>query len=227
MPKSLAFVLLVLLTANCFAQNNRRWAYAVWPSVAVQYAPAEKVELSLESCTKLQLDLLQLDETYIQAGLDYALSPKWDIGLNYRFSEVYSPRTQFTANHRLMGTVDYKLDAGRWKIRLRNAFEYSPVFAANGSDAESPWCYRPRIKAAFNIKGSKHEPFASVELFASNIQASGFSFYKYRATVGVDLRIKKGINCALFVRNQSWINNYQKKSWFIAGFDLSFKLKSK
>jgi len=206
----LSIVSLVLLATSAMAQSDDM-GYGL--SVGTEKKIVKGLKFSAEAEARSQNGLSDLERWSIDLSLSYKLTPwlKSDVGYafinRYHTSEVTSKGNTINGfwgpRHRYYAGLTGSMDLGRWKLSLRERYQlthsplqYVPKYRADGKRLtdevegdDQDHTLRSRLAASYNIKHSKFEPFASIELL--NNLTSGFAIDQVRYTVGTDYKLNK------------------------------------
>jgi len=194
-------------------QKDFEW----WSSFAVNYEPIKKVRVSVEEGWRWQENVSQLKYSYTDVSASWKPHKRVRIGATYRFQSSRS-------ENRSRWVVDAvarspKIDRFRFSYRLRLQNAYRP-------SSFNRKALRHRVKASYNLKGIKIDPWASAELFYSQ-RREGFIYNVYRLALGVSWDLPKRLELDLFLRQENQMNVVRPARVTIGGFALSYDLKFK
>lgn len=146
---------------------------------------------------------------------------KIDAGYKYIMSHTLEEETRkgniippyWIGRHRVYASVTGKIKAGRFSLSLRERYQYThrlgkwvEKYEPDGETRkDDEWIapkdkhiLRSRLHCDYNIRKSKFEPFASIELY-DNLSRQ-FSVEKVRYTIGSEYKINKHNRVELFYR---------------------------
>ncbi|MBE6292626.1 MAG: DUF2490 domain-containing protein [Bacteroidales bacterium] len=150
--------------------------------------------------------------------------------------------------HRATASLTGSLKVGRFKFSLRERYQFTHRMAAECSRERYYYFYIPgmisqwdenpeyltdaktvkndhklrtRLSASYDIKGSKFEPFAEVEIY--NQLDNALQFDKIRYTLGTEYKVSKKAKFNLFYRYQDY-SDIDDISGHILGLGISMEL---
>lgn len=171
------------------------------------------MKVSAEAEIRTQNGLPDLERWTFDLGLSYRLASwlKSDVGYSfinrYHTSKLTSKGNTINGywgpRHRYYGGLTGQMEVGRWKLSLRERYQYTysplqyvPKYRADGKrltdEVEGPnhdHILRSRLAASYNIRRSKFEPFANIELLSD--LSAGLSTDQIRYTIGTDYKLNK------------------------------------
>ena len=233
----------------------------LWTSIEANTKLAQGVGLSMEAEYRMRDHISTTDRTSFGVSLSYKnknLAPwlKADVGYTFIYknnpaettvkymADGITPKHKnddaayWGAKHRATASLNGSFKAGRWKIGLRERYQFTYRAAANCertrwyynpfyeffpeevdewyleedpesaeysflTDSKSPKAdnkLRSRLSASYNIKHSKFEPFAELEIY-TNIDNT-FAIDKIRYTFGTDYKLSKTSKLSAYYRYQ-------------------------
>ena len=139
-------------------------------------------------------------------GIENGLDPQYyvDNGYNFNLNNAY-----VDSRHRVTASVQAALELGRFKVSLRESYQYTHTDSAeftkdkyrvqggnwsinsepDGKSASNSEKLRSRLMVDYNIPHCKFDPFVSYEVF--NGIDNDFKVEKSRITAGVDFSFNK------------------------------------
>ena len=144
-----------------------------------------------------------------ESGVENNLDPQYYIGNVYNFNLNNS---YVDNRHRVTASIQASMELGRFKISLREAYQYTHTDSAeyskdkyrfkndawtvttepDGKPASDKTILRSKINIDYNIPNWKYDPFVSYELF--NSINDSFKSEKSRITAGVEFSFNKKHN---------------------------------
>jgi len=214
-----------------------------WTTIGVEKKVlGKKVTLSLDQAFRFDDNSSSLDQFYTDLGANYKISKGFKVGFGYRILQSGSIKNGFDKQHRLNLDMMYKQKLDRlvlaYRLRYTNK-NVRGITVANGDFNKHK--FRLRVKAAYNIKNWKLDPYVSGELFYSKgYETVNFieeitegyavsAFQKYRITIGTKYKTGKVGTLGMFYRIErqfaSYPFAYNATTWNIFGLNYTFKLK--
>ena len=200
-----------------------------------------KLTLGLSQSFRFDNNSSSLDHFFTQFSGEFKLMKGLKLGAGYRLIRDGS-KGDFDKEHRFQADLSYKHKLDRltlsYRLRYTNR-SLRDITVAQGDYNTSK--YRLRVKAAYNIKNWKLDPYLSGELFyakgyhtvsyVENI-LEGYDisdFQKYRITLGTRYKTGKIGTLGMFYRLErqvaSFPFSYNATTWNIIGLNYTFKLK--
>jgi len=208
MKRFLPLFFLLLLVPTCYAGGP---GYGLSVDAEKKLAKGLKLEGGVE--VRSQNGFSDLERWAFSLGLNYRLNSwlKSDVGYTfidrYRTSQLTSKGNTISGywspRHRICAGLTGQYGLGRWKFTLRERYQYTysplqyvPKYRADGKrltdeqeDSDYDHLLRSRLHASYNIRHSKFEPFAAVELL--NDLTQSLALDQTRFTLGTDYKIDK------------------------------------
>jgi len=221
--KILLLLTCLLFITSAYAQDNP----ATWIELGFSKKIIKNLKVEFNPELRLRGDY-QVDTYIIEGGLSYRLHKYLTLASYYRYENAYDYKKSTGAYkdqvslNRIAFDAKSGFDLKRFDFQFR--LRYTQGLYTNNDASE----FRYRAKLAYNIKGLKLLPFASVELFhdqsvldldRENISGGLKSIDKIRYTGGFSYEINKKNEVTLFYRLQD--NRAKKESVNILGIGYS------
>ena len=221
--KSKLIILLILFVSggNLFAQEQD---FKLWTGVQIEKEIVNNLNLDLELNNRLEDNLNQRDESFLDLGIHYYINDL-KLSILYRFSNENKKRDNYIYSNRFSYQLSYKYELQRFRIDLRSRYQsyYEQWFSSeNGMIAEN--YFRNRIKLRYDISGSPIEPLISFESFIGTDQDNANQFLKQRISLGANYNINKKntIGIVFHIQNEKNVSNPTDN--YILSLSYSFKL---
>jgi len=224
LPVLLLMGFFAVMPRHCEAQLINDNRMAVWPSLGIQKGFGEHWKIMFEHSTRMKFQPFMLDESYLQAGVEYSFRYNISVEFNYRFSECYSTERYFVPEHRLSLEPDFSTNLKRWGFALRPAVQATFGRDYIRKNINPEWCLRPRVTVDYNLRKTSLKPFVSLELFIGQQPEAQFGLYKYRLSLGVSYKLTKKLRIEGYLREQGGFDS-NTNSYSILGVDLSWRFK--
>ncbi|MDX2362595.1 MAG: DUF2490 domain-containing protein [Crocinitomicaceae bacterium] len=216
--------------------------FEAWAGITLQKSFFDKkLDLSLTQEFRFDDNSSHLDKFFTQLAGKYEIIDGLSIGLGYRY--IRNRRNSEDRNEqRFHADVSYKHKVDRLTLNYRFRFQNRNELGRNKSEGSfASNKYRLRIKAKYNIKNWKFDPYISIEGFfgqernsldyvESVVDFENISgFEKLRYTIGTNYKVAKFLDIGIYYRIEqgfkSYPNNYNLSTLFyIGGLNLNFNL---
>lgn len=187
--------------------------FGTWIELEFTKKLLEKFEFSIIPEVRLQDDLT-VDKYQFDTKLAYEPVKFLELAVAYRYKTNVKKKDNETT-HRFVTDVIAKTEFGRvipsFRARITNH--------NNADDNSKVTFLRPRLKVAYDIKGSKIRPYTSYELF-HDLNEKEIS--KSRFDIGFVRKLGKVHRIGLYYRLQNYFND--QNSIHILGIDYRLKL---
>lgn len=207
------FVVCFLLVASVFSASAKTEEFGTWYELELTKKILKRFEFSIVPDLRLQDDFT-IDKYQFDAKLAYEPLKFLEFAVAYRIkTNVKNKENEVT--HRLVFDATAKTDIGRFSPSFRTRFvTYEDV------DGERVNTIRPRVKLAYDIKGSKISPYTRYETYRDLVNNK---FQKGRFDIGMTRKMGKYHRIGIYYRLQHFYNN-QRNSMNILGIDYRFKI---
>ncbi len=239
-------MLTILLSALSIAAYNQDSSLVrdleTWTKIGFEKkSENKKFCFSLSQAFRFDDNSTSLDQFFTELGVGYKIwdDLKFDVG--YRLIRDGSVSKGFDKEHRFQTDLSYKHKLNRLRLGYRLRYTNRNLRGLTVAEGDyNQHKYRLRMKAEYNIKGWKLDPYFSAELFYAKGYESvvfnegvvvGYStnaLQKYRLTLGTDYKTGKVGSLGGFYRIErqfaSFPRAYNAKTWYIIGLNYQFKL---
>lgn len=219
--RHLLAALLLALPMTATAQSD----FGIWYGAGAEKKLGKKWTVGIEGEFRTRNDSRTADRWNFGAGADWKPMKHLRVGAGYDFiydnnrenisrhddGELNNWRPSYWGTrHRVHADVTGSLDVGRVRLQLRERWQYTyrPEKTTDRYDFDNAqWeerrvkgkgrnVLRSRLQAAWDIRHSKIEPWANVELF------NAWNLAKTRYTIGADWKVSKHHAVTIFYRYQ-------------------------
>lgn len=243
MRRYLLSIIALLSVATTALAGGDDMGYGV--SVGTEKKIVKGLKLSAEAEVRTQNTFADFERWALDLGLSYRLASwlKSDVGYSfinrYHTSEVTSKGNTIHGywgpRHRYYGGLTGQFEVGRWRLSLRERYQYTysplqyvPKYRADGKrltdEADGPdhdHVLRSRLSASYNIRHSKFEPSASIELLSD--LSSALSTDQIRFTLGMDYKLSKKSTLGLQWRYKDRADQDESNGHLVTlGYSFSF-----
>ncbi|OFZ65163.1 MAG: hypothetical protein A3D92_19310 [Bacteroidetes bacterium RIFCSPHIGHO2_02_FULL_44_7] len=243
MKKLMFLLFLISVASSAKAQDSTVVSdYETWAGVSVQKSfLKKKLELGFTQEFRFDDNSTHLDQYFSELTLDYEFYKGFKIGGGYRFIRN-NKNSGYKNEQRLFADLSYKHKIDRWTLNYRLRFQnHDELGVSRDAGDDITQKYRLRVKAGYNIKNWKVDPYVSVEGFfarenrgvnyiesiTERVIYSGFE--KLRYTIGLDYSVKKWFEISAYYRIEQGFKSYPAAFntptiLYVGGLNLTFKL---
>jgi hypothetical protein len=240
---SLAVILMAFFSSALHAQDSTTVRdFELWTGISVNKSFLEdKLAFSLSQEFRFDENALHMNNYFTELGGSYEFIKGLELGVGYRF--IRNNRNSGYANEqRFITNLSYKHSLDRFKLQYR--FRYQRQDELGTSKDEGDYAtskYRFRVKATYNIKNWKLDPYISVEGFYAQ-ETNTYNYIetitetekvagleKLRFTLGTNYKINKLIEVGAFYRIEQELKSYPNfyntpATYYIGGINFKFNL---
>jgi len=241
--KLLCSLPLVFLTLNASILNAQDSTvvrdFEVWSGLTFEKSFLEnKLDIGLTQEFRFNDNSSQLNVFFTELESKYTFKNNIVLGGAYRFIRNDN-KDGYVSQHRINLDLGYKYELDRLTFGARARYQSR---ISSDEDEYSVTKYRFRLKAEYNIKNWKLDPYVSAEVFHRSedylinyipeiteavLRSSGFE--KMRYTVGTSYKISDHFKLGAFYRIEKEFKSYPlfyntPATYFIGGLNLTIKL---
>lgn len=197
-------IILILFFANSHAQISDA---QLWTELGVTAKINKKIKLELQQSLRLRQNISQIDKYYTDFAVNYSLTKRIQLGVNYRFEEEKREEGSFSTRHRLAFDASYKYKVKKLTFSLRTRYQTKFYDYYSSETGLVPGNHlRLRLKTSYKIKKYSITPSFSAEVYYATNGISKNNIDKYRFTLGGKYKINKHNRVSLNYRLQNQIN---------------------
>ena len=236
-----SMLLPLLIAPFIYAQDSLVTSdFETWTGINIEKTLFDKkLDLSLTQEFRFNDNSSHLDNFFTELGGRYEIIEDLKIGVGYRF--IRNKRNTGDRNeNRWNADLSYKHQLDRFTLSYRFMYTNYNVIGITQDEGDYPTHkYRLRLKAKYNIKNWKLDPYISVEGFLSQEAEDynfietitetrqAFGFEKMRYTIGTSYKLAKFFEIGAFYRIEhgfkSYTFNYGLSTIkYIGGLNLNF-----
>lgn len=206
-------IILALGLFSVFSVSAKTEEFGTWIELEFTKEFLKRFEFSIIPDFRLQDDFT-VDKYQFDAKLSYAPFKFLELATAYRIKTNVKEKGNEVTN-RLIFDAAAKADVGRFTPSFRTRFvTYKNV------DDERVSVIRPRVKVAYDIKGSKFATYSRYEMYYDIVNDK---LYKGRFDIGFTRKMGKLHRIGVYYRLQSFYDGEQN-SINILGIDYRFKI---
>lgn len=187
MNKKLILLLLLVIPVLSFGQTND---LGLWLGVDVQHKLKKKLDLEFSGNIRTFNNISQIDQEFIEGGLQYSLSKVFSVAGSYRFVNTLENDELYHFRHKLFfdlkASVPYRnLDfSGRLRIQRTTR-----TYIEETEDEIPQYQARMKFKTEYDFSTFPLDPYVYAELFLPIEKNNGFEITKSRVSAGAKLTV--------------------------------------
>lgn len=217
--------------------------FELWTGVTIKKSFLEdRLDLGLTEEFRFKDNAGTINNFFTELEVGYTIFKGLGAGIGYRYIRN-NTKSGYQTMNRLYADVNYKHKIERLQLSYRFRFQNQDEMGVTRNEGDFPVTkYRLRVKAQYNIKKWKLDPYLSAEIFyvhtnnqinyIESITENAYpvnAFEKMRFTLGTDYKIKKWLEIGAFYRIEQELKSYPlfyntPATYYIAGLNLTFKL---
>lgn len=242
--RALALVSTILFVTNSsLAQDSIVTSdFELWSGISLEKSFFEKkLELALSEEFRFDENSTHLNKYFTELGVTYEMIKGLRFGIGYRFIRN-DKKAGYVNEQRIFAQLGYKHKIDRFTLDYRFQFQNEDQIGLKREEGdEVTQKYRLRLKASYNIKNWKLDPYISAEGFFTqqsylyNYIETIDEFGKYRGfekmrfTIGTSYKIKKYLKIGAYYRIEREFKSYpatygMPATYYIGGLNITFKL---
>ena len=165
--------------------------FGLWTSFELEKKIIKNLELDFGLANRMQNNLAQRDESFIDMGVSYRYS-LFAAGFGYRYTNNFRLGRNDEYSHRLVWQLRFRPEWNRFRFdyRLRYQSQYFSLLTSETGNIPDTFI-RNRLRISYNIKKSDFRPSVSYEYFYRLKQYDPSEFQRRRLTLGMDYNINK------------------------------------
>lgn len=213
-------LLFLLFISSAAAQQND---FGIWASVAARHKFSQKLTATVEEQFRFNQNATAIAQYFTDAGIEYSLSKKFKVALNYRFINNFQ-NTYYSKRHRFYADLSYKVKYSRFQFLLRTRLQEQQQDIYSSDHGYIPaWYSRNKLTVKLDLN-KKYTPYASVEAFymISTPNTDGSFIDKMRYAAGFEYEFNRVHALDLFYLIQQDKNVNKPVTDFVAGVGYVF-----
>lgn len=236
-------IFILFISSLSFAQDSTVVSdFELWTGVSVKKSFLDKkLGLGLKQEFRFDENSSHLDAYFTDLNADYEIIKGFQLGLGYRFIRN-NKNSGYKNEDRFYVDANYKHKLERFTLRYRFRFQYHDEIGQTKEEGDYPDTkFRLRIKAEYDIKKWKLDPYLSFEAFFKR-ETSTFNyissitetervsgFEKLRFTLGTSYKMNDLMEIGAFYRIEQELKSYRNfyntpATYYIVGINLTFNL---
>lgn len=182
-------IVLSALAANLYPQKKD---FGIWYGVSAEHKFSKKLELDLSTCLRTFDNASEIEEGFLEAGLQYKLTDFLSAAASYRITENIEDDDSYHLRHKWFVDLKGSLEPGDFAFSLRLRFQERYKTYFEDEDDEIPDSHaRVKLKAEYDIPSFKFNPYVSAELFCPVFTDPEKTIDKSRIGAGFEYNINK------------------------------------
>lgn len=197
-----------------------------WNTLGISKKIGKHFKVNLNQQFRFDDNSTHLAKYFTNLSADYKFNKHFSASLGYRFIREKDEEENLFENQQRWNfdaTYKHKLDrlSLSYRLRLQTRNDWG-VTKAEGD--ESVNYMRLRLKAGYNIKNWKLDPYFTSEIFRKNKESISPTFNNLRFTLGTSYKIKGFGNVGGFYRIERELGTTYPKTTYIIGLKLKYNL---
>jgi long-subunit fatty acid transport protein len=216
--------------------------FELWTGVSVKKSFLEnKLSAELTQEFRLDDDASHMDIYFTELGMKYKFENGISLGAAYRYMRN-NTNSGYLNERRFHFDLGYKYKIERFDLSARFRYSNRSEIGLSTEDGDYPINkYRFRLKAEYNIRNWKLDPYFAIETFyATTTNSYNYiesiteteevaGFQKMRYTLGTSYKITDFMSLGAFYRIEKEFETYRLNyntpaTYYIGGINLNFKL---
>jgi hypothetical protein len=184
--------------------------FGVWASVSARHKITQKLSVTVEEQFRFNQNATAIGQYFTDAGLEYALSKKFKLGISYRFINSFQ-NTYYSKRHRVYVDLSFKTKYSSLQIILRTRLQEQQKDLYSSETGYLPeWYSRNKVTLKLN-NGRKFLPYVSTELFymiaAPNTVKSIVDKMRYTAGMEYEFNRVHAVDVYYLIQHDINVNN--------------------
>lgn len=228
------FITGILICSIVSARAQSSDDFGIWSSVEIEKKFNKKWALNGELELRTRENTSEIGRWGAKLGGEYALMKEIKVGLAYQFQYFHDIQYQdFQPRNRFIGYLQGRKKWNNFVFTLRERFQVttkddSDRIKENGKidtyKMDPEWCWRNRIKLAYDIPKSKFTPAFSFETFyqLNNPDGNEFDGFRYTLSLTYKLNKRNAFELSGIYDREVNVNNPVDRTVLGAGYSYSF-----
>lgn len=241
--KNLLLPVLLALCTTAYSQDSVLVRdFETWSGVSLKKSFLDKkLDVQLTQEFRLNSNSTHMNNYFTELTADYEIFKGFQAGLGYRFIRN-NTKNGYVNEQRFNADLSYRHKIDRLELGYRFRYQNRNEMGVSKDEGDDPiQKYRFRLKAEYNIKNWKLDPYLSSEVFyATEVSRVNYvpsiteeenisAFQKLRFTLGTSYKINKNFKLNGFYRIERDFKtyptvNYTPATYHIVGLNLEIKL---
>lgn len=188
MNKKHCFLLfLVVIPVVVFSQEKD---FGVWIGAEIQHKLTKKINLEFAGSIRTFNNSTQIDQEFIEAGLEYKLSKIVSLSGSYRLINNYEDDSEYHIRHKVFADIKASLPIHNFdfsgRIRMQRT---TRLYIEETDDELAQYTGRIKLKADYKLKSFPVDPYVFAEVFVPLSDNNGMEVSKKRLSAGVKLKV--------------------------------------
>jgi len=224
MGRFILFLFLLLVSSFSLAQESRD--FGLWGTIAYGADITDNIDLSIEQEVRMEQNATKAGVVFTSLGLDYRLTRKFQVGLNYRFILNDRANGSYGHRHRIMLDAQVRERYQQWTFayRARGQSEVRTVNYNNEFGFSPTTDLRNTLKTVYQLN-RQYELYFSFDLRllwrdARVPDYRGIDRLRYR--LGTDILVRRDQSFGIFIQHQRELNVAERDVEFMIGLEYKF-----
>jgi hypothetical protein len=222
----LAISLIVILGIWTGKTTAQETDFGSWVSFDVSKEVTKRFDIEFEEEVRIFKKFSEINRFSTTINGSYNVNKFLKGGAGYTWIYRHDIKDQLWENrHRYFVYLNGGLELGRMNFSLREKFQSTYYDASVPGFDYSPVNYlRSKLEVAWDLKGAKTEPYASVEMHYQLNNPDGNEIDNMRYTLGVDFPLSKKLDLDTYFRLNQDIHVKNPVNLYLLGINLKLKL---
>ncbi|MBS1638085.1 MAG: DUF2490 domain-containing protein [Bacteroidetes bacterium] len=220
-------ILFCLLIVQSHAQTRDVFRDAcMWNTFNLKHKLFKKTSLVLTEELRLMENYTQLNLTYTDLGVEYAISKSFRATLSYRHIQKYIYDQPVSFRHRMMLDLLYRKSRGRFGFSYRQRFQSEVKdYGRSKMGKQSEWFSRSKFTLKYLLT-KRLSPYAAIELRYQIRDPRNprydRAFHRNRYQAGCDYKLSRQTTVGLYYLMQHEYNIENRTELHVLGVEFSF-----
>jgi hypothetical protein len=185
----LSLIIIILFPLFVHAQTND---FGMWVGVSAEHAFSKKLEVQLSANIRSFKNSTQIDQDFIEGGLQYNLNKTISLAGSYRLVNTIENNMQYHTRQKFFFDLKAAVPTGNLTLTGRLRLQRSTRrYIVNADDLEAKYTGRIKVKADYDFGAFPLDPFIYAEGFFPIIKNNGIEITKSRLSAGTNLKISR------------------------------------
>lgn len=189
MNKKYIFLLLLIIPVLSFGQEKD---FGIWLGVSVEKKLTKKIDLEFSGNIRSFNNSSQIDQEFLEAGLQYKLNKIVSIAGSYRFINTLENDAMYHFRHKLF--LDLKASVPDRNLKISGRFRIqrtSRTYFEDAQDEIPQYQARGRFKTDYDFGSFPLDPYVYAEAFVPLEKNNGIAVSKSRFSAGATLTVSR------------------------------------
>jgi len=179
--------LFLLLAAVSHSQDDD---FGVWVNMTVRHGIIKNLDAELSGSIRTINNSSQIEQTFIEGGLQYDLSKYFSLSGYYRLINSLENDSKYYFRHRFALDFQGSVPVRNFSFSARARLQMTTKTYIEDDEDLKPYYYgRIKVKGAYKIPSFPLKPYLYYEPLVPLSSGSGFQIDRHRISAGAELQI--------------------------------------